>query len=253
MRGRGELVFVGLGLHPRQVTLEGLEALKTSDRIYVELYTSYYEGFLEELKRLLGVEINVLSRRELEEEGGRKLFADVKRGLKVALASIGDPFIATTHRALLLEALRRGVKVRIIHGVSIMSVAASASGLFAYKFGRSATVVYPKEGILYTYPYYVIEENKSRGLHTLLLLEMDPERGVFMTANDAMRILLDVERAEGKGVFTEETLVVVLARAGTPTGKVYVGKVGRLISRDFGPPPHSIVVPGTLHLSLIHI
>ncbi len=244
---RGELIFLGLGLYSGHLTLEAVNELKRADIVYLELYTGIYED-ADYLEKLVGTEKIVrLSRKELEEENGDIIMESLKNGLRVVLASPGDPFIATSHQALKIRAMREGFKVRVIHGLSILSVAVSESGLFSYKFGKSATIVYPKDGIVYEYPYLVLEENISRGLHTLFLLEIDVDQNMLMTANEAMEIMLELERARGKKIFTENTMLVVLARAGTPNKLVRAGRVGELLKTDFGHPPHTIIVPGKLH------
>ena len=46
-----------------------------------------------------------------------------------------------------------------------------------------------------------------------------------MTANEAMEILLQIEEKKKEEVFTEDTLVVVLARAGSPNPTIKAGYV----------------------------
>ncbi|MCJ7719425.1 diphthine synthase, partial [Candidatus Bathyarchaeota archaeon] len=68
-----ELVFVGLGLHDEKgLSLHGLDEIKTADEAFIELYTSLLPGFSQErLEKLSGKRIQVLSRKEIEEENGR--------------------------------------------------------------------------------------------------------------------------------------------------------------------------------------
>ncbi len=73
----------------------------------------------------------------------------------------GDPFIATTHVTLRIDAEKQGIKTRIVHGTSIMSAIVSLSGLHNYKFGKTVTVPFP-ENFSET-PYNVIAQNKKVG------------------------------------------------------------------------------------------
>ena len=242
------LAFVGLGLKLKDVTLEALETLKNADTVFLDTYTSISPDInISSLRSLIGKDVIPLRRRDIEDENAAKIFNELSRGKNVAFAVIGDPFIATTHMALLLEAIRRNIEVKVIHGLTIYTVAISYSGLMVYKFGRCATIVYPKEGIFYDYFYDVIKENLKLGLHTLLLLELDVDNKVFMTANDALKLMLEAEEKRREGVISEEMMVLVIARAGFPTQKYVYGKIASLIKEDFGPPPHTIIVPGRLH------
>jgi len=250
MRGRWLriLYFIGIGLYDlKDLTLRGLEVLKEVDKVFIERYTNLTPSLnLKLLKRICRGEVVELTRRELEEESGEVLLREAKIS-KVALLSPGDPFIATTHISLRLEAERRGIKTEVIHAPSIISVAISASGLQAYKFGKVVTVVFPREGYLSETPYDVLRDNLVRGLHTLLLLEISIEEGKFMTVNEAIELLLKLERRRGEGIISEETLGVGLARLGSPTQSIKAGSFGRLLREDLGPPPHSLIVPGYLH------
>ena len=242
------LAFVGLGLKLKHLTLEAIEVLKESDIIFLDSYTSVGENIsAETLSSFLKKQVIPVSRRNIEDENGKIIFDSLDKGLNVSFAVIGDPFIATTHIALLLQAVKKGIEVKIVHGISIYSVAISCSGLMSYKFGKSATIVYPKEGITYEYFYDVIKENKKRGLHTLLLLDLDAEKGIFMRANEALRLLMEIERKRKEGVILENEKVLVIARASLRDQKCVYGVISELLSKDFGPPPHVIIVPGKLH------
>ncbi len=242
------LAFVGLGLKLKDITLEALETLKNADVVFLDVYTSLSPDIsVQSLSKLLGKDVKPLTRFDVENKNAEPIFNELAKNRNVAFAVIGDPFIATTHMAILLEAHKRGYEVKVIHGLTIYTVAISYSGLMIYKFGKCATIVYPKNNIFYEYFYDVIKENRKQGLHTLLLLELDVEKKVFMTANDALKILLEVESRRKEKVVSENSKVLVIARAGTPTQKYVYGEIGKLIKKDFGSPPHSLIIPGKLH------
>ena len=240
------LTLVGLGLwDERDVTLRGIEAAKSADAVYIELYTNAWRG-KEALEQIVGKKITELKREDLE-QGAAKIIGESKTKDVVLFVS-GDPLVATTHSALLAEAKKAGIRTRIVHNASIVS-AIGETGLHVYKFGATATVPFkektagePPESV-----YDTIKANKERGLHTLLLLDITPER--CMTPNEAMGTLMELEGERGEKVFTDETEVVVLARAGSPDSKIAFGRVRELKDADFGEPPMVLVVPGTLHFS----
>ena len=196
-----ELVFVGLGLNDEKgISIKGLEETKTADNVFIELYTSLMPDFnLQSFETLCGKKVHVVSRRELEEENGIIILEAAKKGKAVFLVP-GDPFIATTHVTLRIDAEKHGIKTRIIHGASIISAIISLSGLHNYKFGKTVTVPFP-ENFSET-PYNVIVQNKKFGLHTLCLLDLKANEKQFLSINQAIAMLLEVEQKNKKGVIT---------------------------------------------------
>jgi diphthine synthase len=95
----------------------------------------------------------------------------------------------------------------------------------------------------------VIKENKERGLHTLLFLDIrvEGEGRVCMTANEAVKTLLKIEEKRKEKVFTPGTLCVVLGNVGSNEPVLRADAAKELIDSDFGPAPHSLIVPGELH------
>ena len=87
---------------------------------------------------------------------------------------VGDPLQATTHIDLQLQANEMGVTCKVMHGISITTILSGAIGLSNYKFGRSTTLTYPYGGWIATSPLEVIASNQYQGLHTLVLLDLDP-------------------------------------------------------------------------------
>lgn len=238
------LVFIGLGLHGEGISLQGLREARQADVVYAELYTSLIPGLdLRQLEQMIGKPIRIIG-REVVEESPLEILEAAKEG-RVAFLVPGDPMVATTHVDLRLRAARAGVETKVVHAASIHSAAPSLAGLQSYKFGRSATVPFPEQRT--RTPYEVLAENLERGLHTLLLLEVKGEEGRAMSANQAIEVMLGLESELRKGAFTPETLVVVVARAGSDDALVRADRARRLLELDFGPPPHVLIVPGKLH------
>jgi len=244
----GELVFVGLGLHDeKDISLRGLEELRKADAIFAEFYTSLMPGSsVQKLERLAGKRIMVVSRKILEEEDGKPILEEAKKG-KVVFLVPGDPLIATTHVNLRIRAEKQGIKTRVIHGSSIVSAVMGLSGLQNYKYGRSVTIPFPEEGFAYETPYRVIIENQTMGLHTLCYLDIKAEEQRYMTIKEGLQSLLDVEKQKRSHVVTLSTLVLGVARAGSENPTVKAGYVGNIMNHDFGPPPHILVFPAELH------
>jgi len=238
------LTFIGLGLQKDGISLAGLREAQEANVVYAELYTSIVPNFdIKGFEQKIGRSIKVVT-RETVEQHPEEILNVAKKG-NVAFLVPGDPMAATTHVDLRLRAAKAGIQTKIVPAASIVSAAAGLAGLQSYKFGRSATVPFPDNPS--QTPYEALAENKVRGLHTLLLLDIRAEEGKAMTANEAIDIVLKLEEKLKKRAFTHDTIAVIVARAGSEDVVVKADKVESLRKLNFGPPPHVLVVPGKLH------
>ncbi|MEM2320600.1 MAG: diphthine synthase [Candidatus Bathyarchaeia archaeon] len=239
-----ELIFVGLGLHDCfDISLRGLEEVKRADYVFAEFYTSLMPGFkLEEFKKIVGKDIIIVSRKNVEDEDGKIIF-DKALHDRVAFLVPGDPMIATTHIALRIKAEKMGIKTKIIHGASILSAAIGLSGLQNYRFGKSVTIPFPEGSIISQMPYIVISENKSRDLHTLCFLDVRAEEARYMRIKEALEILIRLEEINRRGFLGEDSLAVGVARAGSEKPIVKADVIKDLVKFDFGDPPHILIIP----------
>ncbi|MEM2840268.1 MAG: diphthine synthase [Candidatus Bathyarchaeia archaeon] len=241
------LTFIGLGLHSELgISLEGLEEAKMADIVFAEFYTSHMPGFrLANLERLVGKKVQVLSRKELEDEAEEKILEPARR-YRCVLLTPGDPNVATTHIALRLRAEKENIRTFVIHAASVASAVAGVTGLQSYKFGRTVTIPF-KSNSTSDVPYEHICENMARGLHSLALLDMDSEAGRYMTVNEGLEQLLDVENRRGCGLLGLNRPAVGVARIGSRDMRVRADTMGNLDKYDWGGPPHCLVFPGRLH------
>ncbi len=237
---------MGLGLFDeRDLSLKALEAVRSCEAVFAEFYTAVPAGAsVEKLESVLGKRITVLGREEVEK--GDRILEAAKRA-DACLLVVGDPFSATTHSELRIRAKRQGIPVSIVHGASALTAVPGLLGLQHYKFGRTTTLPFPDRGFYPESPYEIIAENLSRGLHTLVLLDIQADRGRLMTANEGFAVLSELERRMKGGILGPEALVCVVARAGSENPVARAGRLSELEKEDFGPPHHSIVVPGKLH------
>ncbi|MCG7845069.1 MAG: diphthine synthase [Methanomassiliicoccales archaeon] len=242
----GELIFVGLGLGGvEDLSARALQALKGCEQIFGEFYTSkLIDSTPDDLERAIGKKIVRLCRREVEEE---EIVIEAAKKAKVAFVTAGDTMAATTHVDLKIRAMEEGVPTSLFYGVSIFTACSSALGLQPYKFGRTVTIPFPEPGYTPLSPYDNIYDNWSRGLHTLVLLDIREEEGRYMTANQAIDWLLAAEKARGNGMITSKTIICAAARVGSRTEKVAAGYPEKMLVEDMGTPLHAVVVPGKLH------
>lgn len=241
-----EIIFVGLGLNDEKgISLKGLEEIRSAENAFIELYTNLMPNFsLEKLEHMSKKQLKVLSRQDLEERNGEVVLNAAQNGKTVFLVP-GDPLIATTHIALRLEAEKRKIKTRIIHGASIISAIIGLSGLHNYKFGKTVTIPLP-ENYSET-PYNVIVQNKKFGLHTLCLLDIDSKKKKFLSIKEGLSFLLEIEEKRKQQATTLDTLAVGAARIGSIQQAIKADYIKDLINFKFEGPPQTLIFPGKLH------
>lgn len=166
------IILVGMGPgRCEMMTQEAINAARLADHRRYEAYTALWpQDELDKLEERVG-SITKVMRPEIEDAA--ELLELAKSSL-VAVMIVGDPLQATTHVDLQLQANEMGVPCRVMHGISITTILSGAIGLSNYKFGRSTTLTYPYGGWIATSPLEVIASNQYQGLHTLVLLDLDP-------------------------------------------------------------------------------
>ncbi|EGF78003.1 hypothetical protein BATDEDRAFT_30589 [Batrachochytrium dendrobatidis JAM81] len=254
------LYIIGLGLaDEKDITVKGLEIVKSCERIYLEAYTSILMVSKEKLEAFYGKEI-VIADREMVESEADAIFNNAEN-VDIAFLVVGDPFGATTHTDLVVRAKERGIKVVSIHNASIMN-AIGCCGLQLYNYGQTISIVFFTENWRPDSFYDKIKQNRDLGLHTLCLLDIkvkeqssenmargrkiyEPPR--YMTVNQAVEQLLEIEEKRGLQVYTPSTIAVGLARIGSEDQSIVAGTMEELLTVDFGGPLHSFVIPGNVH------
>ncbi len=124
---------------------------------------------------------------------------------------------------------------------SILTAAAGFLGLMHYRFGRTVSLPFPAPGFAPSSPLDHIAGNRERGLHTLVLLDLRPEEGRFLTASEALALLR--ERDPDGAAIPVGAPVAVAARVGQDDPGGWFGPLEELARLDFGAPMHAIVVP----------
>ncbi len=242
-----KLTFIGLGLcDEMDITTRGMAEVREADVVYAEHYTSRLSsGAISRLEATTGKEIVMLTRHEVED--GSCIIESCKSG-RVAFLVAGDPMTATTHVDLRLRAAKESIETEVVHGSSVLTAVLGLLGLQHYKLGRTTTLPFPQEGYLPTSPCEIILDNLDRGLHSLVLLDIDSENDRYMTANEGMKVLEEMAKKQGTSEKIHEDLIVaVVARAGWPDCVVAAGRLREMRARRFGPPLHTLVIPGKLH------
>ncbi len=194
------------------------------------------------------------------------------QNVDVAFLVVGDPFGATTHTDLVLRARELSIPISTIPNASIMS-AIGATGLQLYNFGQTVSMVFFTDSWKPASFYDRIRENRSIGLHTLILLDIkvkeqslenmargrkiyEPPR--YMTVGQCCEQMLEIsalklaeardngKEEEEEEVYGPESLAVGAARVGGKTEKFVSGTLKELCEQDevLGGPLHSLVLLG---------
>ena len=254
------LYLVGLGLgDAKDITVKGLEIVKTCSRVYLENYTSILTCSKDELEKFYGREV-ILADRDLVEQGAEEIFRGAETE-DVALLVVGDPYGATTHLDLQLRANERGIRTQAIHNASILN-AVGACGLSLYKFGETISIPFWDDSWQPESFYDRIVSNRKNGLHTLCLLDIKvKERSVenlikgrdifepprFMTTQQAVDQLSQIlDRRGPQDEFNRDVLCVAMARIGCSDQKMVSGTLKQLADVDMGKQLHSLIVAGDL-------
>lgn len=236
--------LIGIGLKPKQLTLEALEAIKQCEKVFLDSYTSKYsEGTLQELEKITEKKIMLLERKGIEE--GFITTMKLARSENIALLVFGNALTATTHVQLLLDAKQHGIPYRIVQGISIQNHLPE-TGLDAYKFGRIITIVKPHENFAPESFFEQIEQNQNAGLHSLCLLDIESEKKYFMTVSEALQVLEKIAKKKNSDLLNNAQLIGLYA-LGAQNQKIKAGTLRELKLSSYVGFPQSLIICGKLN------
>ena len=240
------LWFVGLGISGfKSIPCEALDILSKADIVYLEQFTSPIGKLdLVKIKNATKGEFKPAKRWLVED--GNEILQNAKKK-KVVLLSYGDPYIATTHIELRTRAIAEKIKTYSIHASSSLTAMIGECGLHFYKVGRIATIMSEMKSL--TTPYYLIYKNIIEGNHTVLLLEYNQDKDFFLDPKDALNGLLETEKGQRRNVISSSTFAIIASRIGFKDQSIISGKISSLKRKDFGKPPHTVIIPGRLHFT----
>jgi len=240
------LWFVGLGVSGfKSIPSEGLDILSKADIVYLEQFTSPIgKSDFTKIKNATKGEFRSAKRWLVED--GNEILRNAKKK-KVVLLSYGDPYIATTHIELRTRAIKEKIKTYSIHASSSLTSMIGECGLHFYKIGRIATIMSEMKSL--TTPYYIIYKNIIEGNHTVLLLEYNQDKDFFLDPKDALTGLLETEKGQRRNVISSSTYAIITSRIGFKNQSIISGKISSLKKKDFGKPPHTVIIPGRLHFT----
>lgn len=222
------LYLIGLGLNEKGYSKEAHEIISKADKVYVDTYTIEFPYDFSQLTSGFKGKKFIPAGREFVE--GMNFLNEAKQ-TDIVLLVYGSPLVATTHTAIIKEAVQKKIKIKIVHAGSILDAVAE-TGLQPYKFGKTTSLPnFPAESYL-----DVVKENKKAKAHTLILVD------IGMKFSEALRKL--EEDSKKKKIKAEKMLVC--SRLGLEDSKIFYDSISKLRSKQIRA-PFCFIIPGDLH------
>ncbi|MBS3133619.1 diphthine synthase [Candidatus Woesearchaeota archaeon] len=228
------LYLIGIGLDEKDISLKALDAVKKCKYLYIDCYTSLGTD-IKTLEKMFNKKIIEADREMLENKSNEII--EKARKENVAVLVYGDCLSATTHISLVQESEKLNIKHEVIHGISILT-SISETGLSLYNFGKTASIPFNNKNVKVAYD--ILKNNQKSGMHTLFLLDLNPEKKMFLTIKEAIVYLT------GNGMDINQ-LVVGCARLGRKDSMIKSEKAESIKNIEFGKPPYCLIVPGKMH------
>jgi diphthine synthase len=223
------LNLIGLGLNLNSLTAEALDAIKSSDKLYLENYTVNFPYKIEALEKNYNIKITQLNRNQVENESILK----ESKTKNISLLVYGDALSATTHIQLILAAKKQNVPYKIFHNASILTTIAK-TGLQLYKFGKTASMPNWKEHTNKPTSFAnIIKQNQSINAHTLILTDIN------LNIKDAINQLSQSTKSLPEKI-------IALSNAGTPNQKIFYDTPNKLQTKQIKL-PYCLIAPANLH------
>ena len=240
------LWFIGLGISGiSELSDNTRNVIKNAEVVYLESFTSpISESEKDQLREISNGEFKI-AKRWLVEDGNEIL--ENAKDKNTVLISYGDPYIATTHLELKTRATNDKIETKTIHSSSIVSSLIGEVGLHYYKVGKVLTIMNDPKSMIT--PYNTIFDNLLSKTHSVILLEYNEDKSFFLQPQDALSLLLHTEKTQKRKVISQETFAIVASRIGRNDQKIISSKIINLIKKEFGSPPHSIIITGKLHFT----
>ncbi|KAG2275299.1 hypothetical protein Bca52824_057854 [Brassica carinata] len=211
------LYIIGLGLgEESDITMRGLEAVKKSQKIYMDRKRSMIEEAIDNDIAFLVVGESVIPLERYWDLSSAAVMNDVgicRLQLYHYGETVSTPFFTETWRPdSFYEKIKKN-RALGLHTLCLLDIRV-------------------KE------PTF---ESLCRGGKK----QYEPPR--YMTVNTAIEQLLEVEQKRGDSVYSEETECVGFARLGAEDQKILSGTMKQLESVDCGAPLHCLVIVGKTH------
>ncbi|EQB73073.1 MAG: hypothetical protein AMDU4_FER2C00106G0010 [Ferroplasma sp. Type II] len=238
------LNIMGLGLRGvKSLTLEEADAIRESEIVYFETYTSISpQDTINSIPSLTEGIVKPADRKMVETD---KEIINEAKNKNVTLLVTGDALSATTHNELRMEAKKSGIEVKIFENASIITAFISRTGLFNYKFGNIVSMPFVYENFFPVSVYERIYTNYSNSMHTLLLLDL--KDGKTMQVCEALSILQKMEEKKGKGLINSGIIVIAGIGIASENERIIYGTLEKIMEYNPQGSPASIIIPSRMN------
>jgi diphthine synthase len=227
------LYLIGLGLNEKGISREGMTTVKKCKRVYLDSYTVDFPYSFEELQQELGKKIVKADRDFIE---NLKFLGEAKK-MDVALLVYGSPLTATTHISIISEAIKEGIKYKVIYGASVLDAVAE-TGLQLYRFGKIASM--PRWSAEKNFEpdsfMEIVDDNKKIGAHSLILIDIGLE------LNGALKQL--EKAAQNHNIRLGK--ILICSALGNQKSHIFYDGIEKLKDKEVRK-PYCIIIPGKLH------
>ncbi len=236
------IYFIGLGLNPPEtIPVAGIKLSNEIDIKFLDIYTTKIDKGL----------IAVLEERLHVQPANRSVLEDFNKIINLAkvhdvgIYIYGDPFIATTHQALKIEALKRSIPVKTLYAASFLNALLGETGLHIYKIGFIGTLL-ADDASSAQYIYRNVKRSLEMGKHSILITYSDNSSS---TLKESLDLLINVENNYKESVFSPNSGLIVAGDLGKEEEEIISGKIKDLRQKEFNHSTFVIVVPSQLHFT----
>ncbi|MGC8609322.1 MAG: diphthine synthase [Thermoplasmata archaeon] len=233
------LNIIGAGLRGvKSLTNEEIEALRSSDIVYIDRYTSIPpDNFTIDLQSILSVPVKEAWREFVE--GGN--IVEESSTKNISFVVTGDALSATTHNEMRIEAIQRGIKVNVFENASVLNAVIGKIGLFHYKCGPPVSIPEISKNF---YPISVIDKiyrNFKNGMHSILLIDL--KNGQNIPFEDVRNTLERMQKDRNIDILSNS--IIVASRLSFPDERLIYGDIEEINPKDVLS-PYLIVVPSSM-------
>ncbi|MEM1688016.1 MAG: diphthine synthase [Nanopusillaceae archaeon] len=232
-------VLAGIGQNKEEVPVGVINEIKSADLVFLEYYTNFVDE--ETINFLLSINknIKIVNRKFVEEELEKIIISNFNK--KIVLIVSGSPLFATTHAYFLKICKENKIDFKVINAASIFDEIGK-TGLFLYKFGKTVSIPFHEAESFFD----EIVKNYKSGLHTLVLLDLDPENKKYLSLKEAIERIINIDKKKNLGIFLEDFKIIVCSSLGRKNEKIFYLKIKEALNLDL-PPPICIIIPSNLN------
>ncbi|XP_066906909.1 diphthine methyl ester synthase isoform X2 [Halyomorpha halys] len=210
------VIGIGLG-DAKDITVKGLEIVKSASRVYLEMFTSVLSVGKDGLEKFYGRDVIIADRELVEMDADTILFnADKEDVAFLVLYNFGEtvsiPFWTDSWKPDSFFEKICSNKLRGLHTLCLLDIKV-------------------KEPT----PESITKKKKEY---------LPP---MFMTASEASRQLMEIVKNSNSSVIDGDTQCVGVARVGSDEQEIICCSLSEMIMKNLGKPLHSLVIVGKLH------